>query len=124
MPRANYLFSMSVVFPLWLKANGQVLMAGFCVSTLSVTLTVGRLREHGCRPFWVSRLHHWDSRIAKPALLLLPVLGRFAAAAPGENLKQIINKRRKYVNRQSRHSRCSQYRGNCRHPRGVCDATM
>ena len=42
-------------------------------STLSVTLTVGRLREHGCRPFWVSRLHHWDSRIAKPALLLLTV---------------------------------------------------
>jgi hypothetical protein len=25
-------------------------------STLSVTLTVGQLREHGCRPFWVSRL--------------------------------------------------------------------
>src|SRR5882724_3187248 len=64
MPRANYLFSMSVVFPLWLKANGQVLMAGFCVSTLSVTLTVGRLREHGCWPFWVSRLHLEDSRIA------------------------------------------------------------
>ena len=45
----------------------------FCVSTLSVTHTVGQLREHGCWPFWVSRLHLGDSRIAKPAWFLLPV---------------------------------------------------
>jgi hypothetical protein len=91
---------MSVVFPLWLKANGQVLMAGFFVSTLSVTLTVGRLRSRGCRPFWASRLRLGYPR-SLTGLFFNAYLRRFAAAAPGENLKRIINKRRKDVNRKA-----------------------
>jgi len=48
-------------------------MAGFSVSTQSVTLTVGRLWSRGCRPFWVSRLHLGDSLVTKPASLPLPI---------------------------------------------------
>jgi hypothetical protein len=89
---------MSVVFPLWLKANGQVLMAGFlCLDAL-------------CDPYdgpamiaWLQAFLGFPPPFGIPSianrLVFNACQGRFAGAAPGENLKRIINKRRTEVNR-------------------------
>jgi hypothetical protein len=64
---------MSVVFPLWLKANGQVLMAGFLWLDTICDPYGGSAMIAWLQAFLGLPPPAWDSRITKPALLLLPV---------------------------------------------------